>query len=85
MIVVNVVDLDRYDGKIWAKVLWPVIPHPATVHAPEPGVDELAVELQCDDERAKAIVATLRAEDDKADRPHCRAYSTPPHGDYTKI
>ena len=84
-IAVNIADLTRYDTMIAGLLVAPVAPGKQIVNTDPSRVDEGAVILECEDERALAIVAILRLQDKKVKRYACRAYQQGPRGGWKKV
>lgn len=69
MITINVADLSTMDTFVVGMMLSPVIPSRRVHELEKRRVDGYAVELECDEERAEAIVDVLRIKN-----PGLRAY-----------
>ena len=84
-IAVNISDLTRYDEIPRQCLIAPVVSSRTSIDG-EPGrLDGNAVVLECDDARARAIIAILRAYDTKAKRYQLRAYVQGPRGGWKKL
>jgi hypothetical protein len=82
MIAVNLADLTRIEPFI-AQIL--VGPHVGDSVNCGPDIDDAAVVLTCSDERARAIVDTMRFKDSRLKRYATRAYARGPRGGWSKV
>jgi len=85
MIVANVADLTRYDPVTNGMLISYVAQKGDTIHKAGPNLDDAAVEMHCDDEKAMDILGLLRGWDAKLGQYACRAYRVGPRGGYKKV
>ena len=84
-IAANIADLTRYGAIPRQCLIAPVVPSREMVQTETKRLDDAAVVLECDEPRAKAIIALLRSYDAKAKRYALRAYQQGPRGGWSKI
>ena len=84
-IAANIADLTRYDEIPRQCLIAPVVPSREMVQTETGHLDGAAVVLECDETRAKAIIALLRSYDAKAKRYALRAYQQGPRGGWKKM
>ena len=86
MIAINIADLTRVPPHVAPFLLGDVARERHIAKGMEPGrVDDGALVLECDDERARAILEVLRMMDRRARRYLTRAYVSGPRGGWKKI
>jgi hypothetical protein len=84
-IAVNVADLTRNPAFVTEVLLGPVTPSRLTVGAELDRVDGIALVLEADDARARAIVEILRVKDSRMGRYSTRAYVEGTRGGWAKL
>lgn len=83
---INVADLTRH-AVITPILLGPVTQNRITANAEPKMMDGMALVLQCDEKRARAICQILRDHDDRLKQYRTRVYiqKNPPGGAWTKV
>jgi len=80
----NVADATRYDSIVRACMLAPVIQSRQLVECGK-NPDDTGVVLECEDERAAAIIGCLRGYDSKLGQYPIRAYTPGSRGGWKKV
>ncbi len=82
-IAVNVADITRHP--LAGMILGPVTPSREIVRMDKARWDEAGLVLECDEERARAIVELFRDGDEREGRYATRAYKQGPRGGWSKL
>ena len=85
MYAMNIADLTRYNEIVRLCLVAPVIQSRRMVEAEKGRMDGSAVVAECDDTRALAIIAILRADDKKSGRYPLRAYKQGARNGWTRV
>jgi hypothetical protein len=84
-VAINIADLTRMPPMIAGMLIGEVTHNRQTVNAEKGMVDGMAVVLECEKERAQAIVEVIRTADKNHGRYLTRAYQSGPRGGWKKI